>query len=303
VFIEYGRAPGEVAAAFDARGWTRGVTGLEWGSPNPAAPIMSAVAELLRARGATLAAADLLVDQIRLYKSKAELERVRRAAAIADDALTTLQSELKPGLTGLAVSARLTTLLAERGSEVAAMQPLVNSGSMAWTDTHAFPSARRLEPGDVVTIDCCGVIDRYHANLGRTFSVGVPNPRAARLLEQAAGSIEVLTRAARVGEGPESAAAAAVSYVRERIAPEHIWWVGGYALGIAFPPSWVGHTYLANDGIEKCTLRPGYVSNYENVLFDRADGFEAAYIDTLVATEQGLEVLTRMPRGLLPGGG
>jgi Xaa-Pro aminopeptidase len=180
------------------------------------------------------------------------------------------------------------------------MAPLVNSGPTAWADTHGFPTRRVLETGDVVAVDCCAVIDRYHVNLGRTFALGKPNARAAQILSLASGSILELQRLARPGEGPEKAAAAADRYVRERIAAEQVWWVGGYALGISFPPSWVGHTYLANDGPEKCRLEPGYVSNYENVFCDAQDGFEAGCIDTVIMTENGLEVLSAIPRGLLP---
>jgi len=52
--------------------------------------------------------------------------------------------------------------------------------------------------------------------------------------------------------------------------------VGGYALGIAMPPNWVGHTYLSNDAFETFTWEPGYVTNYENILFDRDGGFLAS---------------------------
>jgi Xaa-Pro aminopeptidase len=299
-FLDYGRAAEMVAEAFTRFGWHRRVVGIEWSSPNPAAPVMTAVADLLRQGGSTLVSADWLVDQIRLYKSAAELYRIRRAAVIADDAMRQLQKDLRPGMTELEVSAHLARLLANRGSEVAAMAPLVNSGPTAWSDTHGFPTRRVLETGDVVAVDCCAVIDRYHVNLGRTFALGKPNARAAQILSLASGSILELQRLARAGEGPESAVAAADRYVRERIAAEQVWWVGGYALGISFPPSWVGHTYLANDGPEKCRLEPGYVSNYENVFCDAQDGFEAGCIDTLIMTEKGLEVLSAIPRGLLP---
>jgi Xaa-Pro aminopeptidase len=299
VFVDYGLAPQQVAGAFAEFGWTKRVIGMEWCSLNPAAPVMSAVADLLRQMGSTLVSGDWVIDQIRLYKSAAEIDRIRRAAAIADGAMLQLQGELRPGMTELEVSARLTGLLAGRGSEVAAMAPLVNSGPGAWSATHAFPTRRALETGDVVAVDCCAVVDRYHANLGRTFAVGRPNPRAARMLDLAAGSVFELQRAARTGDGPEAAAAAADRYVRQRVPAENVWWVGGYSLGIAFPPSWVGHTYLANDGLEKCRLLPGYVSNYENVFVDREHGFEAGNIDTMVMTERGLEVLSSVPRGLL----
>jgi Xaa-Pro aminopeptidase len=302
VLIEYGSAPSAVAAAFSLRGWTRGVLGIEWSSPSPSAPILAAVADLLREAGLTVVSGDWIVDQVRLYKTGAEIERVRRAAEIADAAMLQLQTELRPGMTEIEVSARLTSLLAERGGEVAAMAPLVNSGPTAWIDTHSFPSRRKIESGDVVTVDCCGVVDRYHANLGRTFSIGKPNTRAAAMLTAAAESVLELQRLARAGEGPETAAAAAERYVRQRLPAEQIWWVGGYSLGIAFPPSWVGHTYLANDGPEKCRLLPGYVSNFENVLIDRREGFEASYIDTVIMTESHLEILSSLPRDLLPSG-
>jgi hypothetical protein len=41
------------------------------------------------------------------------------------------------------------------------------------------------------------------------------------------------------------------------------------------------------------------VSNYETVLVDKEGGFEACAIDTIVMTEDGLEVLSELPRGLL----
>jgi Xaa-Pro aminopeptidase len=99
--------------------------------------------------------------------------------------------------------------------------------------------------------------------------------------------------------GPEHALAAAERLLRSPVPADEIWWIGGYGLGIAFPPSWVGHTYLANDGPSQVTLRPGYVSNYETILFDREQRFESAAIDTVAVSEKGLQRLSRIPRELL----
>jgi Xaa-Pro aminopeptidase len=299
VLFEYGSAPAEVAAAFAARGLGDATVGLERYGLNPVSPILDAVEAELAAGGATIASGDWIVDDARLYKSPAELEKIRAAGAIADEAMGELQQRLRPGMTELQAAALLTTLLADRGSEVPATPALVCSGPTAWVDTHSFPSRRVLEEGDTISIDCCAVIDRYHANLCRTYALGAPDPEAARMLDAAAGSVDELKRLAVLGEGPERAAAAAERWVHDRIAQEDIWWVGGYSLGLALPPSWVGHTYLANDGLSKVTWQPGYVSNYETVLVSEEHGFEACAIDTIVMTEDGLEVLSKLPRGLL----
>ncbi|MBS1678487.1 MAG: aminopeptidase P family protein [Actinobacteria bacterium] len=299
VLFEYGDAPAVVARAFGERGLGGATVGLERFGLNPVGPIVEAVGAALAEAGATVTAGDWIVDDVRLYKSPAELERIRRAGAAADAAMSELRERLRPGMTELQVSALLTSLLADAGSEVAATPALVCSGPTAWVDTHSFPSARELEAGDTVSIDCCGVIDRYHANLCRTFALGEPDPEAAFLLDAAAGSVGELQRLARLGEGPEVAAAAAERWVHDRVPSEKVWWVGGYSLGIALPPSWVGHTYLANDGLSKVTWEPGYVSNYETVLVDPKAKFEACAIDTIVMTEDGLEVLSELPRGLI----
>jgi Xaa-Pro aminopeptidase len=299
VLFEYGSAPAEVAAAFAERGLGDATVGLERYGLNPVSPILDAVEAELSAGGATIAPGDWIVDDARLYKSPAELEKIRAAGEIADEAMGALQQQLRPGMTELQAAALLTTLLADRGSEVPATPALVCSGPTAWVDTHSFPSRRVLEEGDTISIDCCAVIDRYHANLCRTYALGAPDPEAARMLDDAAGSVDELKRLAVLGEGPEVAAAAAERWVHDRIAQENIWWVGGYSLGLALPPSWVGHTYLANDGLSKVTWKPGYVSNYETVLVSEEHGFEACAIDTIVMTEDGLEVLSKLPRGLL----
>jgi Xaa-Pro aminopeptidase len=299
VLFEYGSAPAEVAAAFRERGLAGATVGLERYGLNPVSPILDAVEAELTAGGATIAAGDWIVDDARLYKSPAELDRIREAGRIADTAMAGLRERIRPGMTELQVAALLTTLLADGGSEVPATPPLVCSGPTAWVDTHSFPSRRVLEEGDTISVDCCAVIDRYHANLCRTFALGTPNAEAASMLDAAAGSVPELQRLAVLGEGPEMAMAAAERWVYDRIPAEKIWWVGGYSLGIGLPPSWVGHTYLANDGLSKVTWQPGYVSNYETVLVDKEGGFEACAIDTIVMTEDGLEVLSEVPRGLL----
>jgi Xaa-Pro aminopeptidase len=299
VLFDYGDATRVVVDAFRSRGWLGGSVGLEGSAVNPSPGVLHELSRGLEQAGAAVVAGDWLVDGVRLYKSAAELQRIRSAGVIADRAFRRLREDLRPGRTEVEVSGHLASLIAQEGGEIAAMPPLVSAGPNAWRDTHAFPGRYVLQRDDVVSVDICGVVDRYHANLGRTFALGNGSALAREMLDLAAGGAEELVRVARLGEPPEVANAAAETYVRDRIAADRIWWLGGYSIGLGLPPSWSGHTYLANDGPQRCEWRAGYVSNYEAILFDEHEGFAATYIDTVVMTDDGLEILSELPRTLI----
>jgi Xaa-Pro aminopeptidase len=179
---------------------------------------------------------------------------------------------------------------------------MVSAGPGVWCRTHAPPTRRPVEAGDVMYVDACGVVNRYHADVCRTFAVGRDHPEARAILDVTAQSVEAVRRAVKPGDPLDVAQRVAEEYVFSRFPREQVWWVGGYALGIAMAPNWVGHTYLSNDAFEEFTWEPGYVTNYENVLFDRDAGFTASYMETLLMTETGIEPLSSRPRTLTVAG-
>ena len=302
VFYRYDDAIESIVAAFQRREWIKGTIGIEWWTQTPGGPLVRETAERLAAVGASIADGDWIVDRVRAVKSEAELSCIRRAAEIVDNAFADLLESVRPGQTELQVAARLDTAMAEQGGEHAAIRTMVSAGPEVWCRTHSPPSRRTLEVGDVVYVDACGVFNRYHADLCRTVAIGRDHPDARLILEQTAGSVEEVRRVVRPGDPLDVAQRAAEEYVFSRFPREQVWWVGGYSLGIALPPSWVGHTYLANDAFESFTWEPGYVTNYENILFDRERGFTASYMETLVMTEDGIELLSRHSRELAVAG-
>jgi ectoine hydrolase len=298
VFYSYDGALNAIAAAFRDRGWLEGTVGLERWSQTPGPPLLDALAARLAGMGARVVDGDWIVDRVRLVKSPAEVERVRRAAAIVDAAFDDLAGHVRPGMTELQIAARLDSVMADHGGEGAAIRTMVSAGPGVWCRTHAPPSRRPVETGDVMYVDACGVVDRYHADLCRTFAVGRDHPAARAVLDVTAPSVEEVRGAVRPGDPLDVAQRVAEEYVFSRFPRERVWWVGGYALGLAIAPSWVGHTYLSNDAFEQFTWEPGYVTNYENVLFDRDEGYTASYMETLLMTETGIEVLSKLPRTL-----
>jgi len=302
VFYRYEEALDSIARAFRDRGWVEGSVGIEWWTQSPGAPLVRETAERLGALGARIVAGDWIVDRVRAVKSDAELDCVRRAAAIVDVAFADLLESVRPGQTELQIAARLDSVMADQGGEPAAIRTMVSAGPDVWCRTHSPPSQRPVEAGDVMYVDACGVVARYHADLCRTVAIGRDHEEARRILEHTARSVDEVKRTVRPGDPLDVAQRAAEEWVLARIPREQVWWVGGYALGLALAPSWVGHTYLSNDAFESFTWEPGYVTNYENIVFDRERGFTASYMETLLMTAGGIETLSRHPRELVVAG-
>jgi Xaa-Pro aminopeptidase len=302
VFYRYEDVLDTIAETFRARGWLEGTIGLERWSPAPGAPLLDALGSRLGELGGKIVSGDWVVDRVRLVKSPAEIEFVRRAGAIVDAAFDDLEEHVRPGQTELEIAARLDAVMAEHGGERAAIQTMVSAGPGVWCRTHAPPTRRPVEAGDVMYVDACGVVNRYHADVCRTFAVGRDHPEARAILDVTAQSVEEVRRAVKPGDPLDVAQRVAEEFVFSRFPREQVWWVGGYALGIAMAPNWVGHTYLSNDAFEQFTWEPGYLTNYENVLFDRDAGFTASYMETLLMTETGIEPLSSRPRTLTVAG-
>ena len=303
VFYGYADAIEEIVSAVRARGWSDATIGVERWTPSPGAPVVERLATLLGDAGARVVDGDWIVDRVRLVKSPAELVCVRRAGEIVDAAVSSLAQYVRPGRTELEIAAHLNSAMAAQGGEEPAIRTMVSAGPQVWCRTHSPPSRRPVEAGDVMYVDVCGVVNRYHVDVCRTFAIGRDHPEARAILDVTAGSVEAVQAAVRPGDPLEVAQKVAEEYVYGRFPRERVWWVGGYALGIALPPNWVGHTYLANDAFERFSWEPGYLTNYENVLFDREAGYTASYMESLLMGETGIEVLSSVSRTLTVLGG
>src|SRR6476469_6701013 len=298
VFYDYSTAVDDLHSAVRARGWQAATIGVERWTQSPGAPLVDEIVAALAGEGANVVAGDWIVDRVRLVKSVAEQECVRPAGQIVDAAFASLAEFVRPCRTELEIAAHVNAVMAANGGEDPAIRTMVSAGPDVWCRTHSPPSRRPVEVGDVMYVDACGVVSRYHADVCRTFAIGRDHPEARAILDVTAQSVDEVRRAVRPGDPLDVAQRAAEDFVFSRFPREQVWWVGGYALGIAMAPNWVGHTYLSNDAFEQFTWEPGYVTNYENVLFDRDAGFTASYMETLLMTESGVEPLSSRPRTL-----
>src|SRR5512143_905318 len=116
-------------------------------------------------------ASDVLAG-LRLRKDAAEVEAMRRAVKIAQQALEAAIPLIRIGMTEKELSAELVMQLLRQGSDPELpFTPIVSSGPNS-ANPHASPSERKLQRGDLLVIDWGAGLDGYASDLTRTFAVG-----------------------------------------------------------------------------------------------------------------------------------
>jgi Xaa-Pro aminopeptidase len=132
-----------------------------------------------------------LIDQsdpileLRRRKDDAEISRIQRAAAIADQALfDTL---------GLLTGAQLPTEVEFRteieyqmrrlGADGPSYDTIVACGPEHGARPHHEATSRRMRPGETLIIDVGALVDGYHSDMTRSYVLGEPSSEQQRLYE------------------------------------------------------------------------------------------------------------------------
>jgi Xaa-Pro aminopeptidase len=112
----------------------------------------------------------VLLHEMRLKKSKDEIDVMRRAAVITREAHLAAMRAARPGRFEYEVEAELLRTFRAHGSERPAYGSIVGAGSNA-TILHYRKNDRRLEEGDLLLIDAGAEFGYYASDVTRTFPV------------------------------------------------------------------------------------------------------------------------------------
>jgi Xaa-Pro aminopeptidase len=121
-------------------------------------------------RGRVMPTAEL-VEQLRAVKAPEEVNAIRSAAELAQDALSEVLPSVRVGQTEVEVGAALESSLRRRGSEWHPFPTIVASGPRSALP-HARTSQRPIGIGEFLLLDFGAQVDGYCADLTRTVVVG-----------------------------------------------------------------------------------------------------------------------------------
>ena len=111
------------------------------------------------------------VLELRSVKETKEIEAIKRAQTITDDAFSHIIEFIKPGLTEREVAAEIDYFMRKKGADGCAFDTIVVSGPNG-SMPHGVPSDRRIQTGDFVTMDYGAKKDGYCSDMTRTVAVG-----------------------------------------------------------------------------------------------------------------------------------
>lgn len=114
-----------------------------------------------------------VVEELRLYKDADEIAVIKRAVKVIDEAFADICKFIKPGLTEIEVSDELTRLMRLRGASGPSFDTIVASGARGALP-HGVASDKKIELGDMITIDMGAIVDGYCSDCTRTVVLGKP---------------------------------------------------------------------------------------------------------------------------------
>ncbi|WP_238480065.1 aminopeptidase P family protein [Fructobacillus papyriferae] len=122
------------------------------------------------------------VEALREIKDEAEAEALKKAAEASTKAFNDLLKEIKVGMTEREVANRLDALQKQYGADKPSFDTIVASGARS-AMAHGTATDKKLEKGDLVTIDFGYFVDGYTSDVTRTIAMGEIDPELKKIYE------------------------------------------------------------------------------------------------------------------------
>lgn len=239
--------------------------------------------------------ASTLVSQMRIIKSPAELDYVRRAAALADEALVEAHNLATPGRPEQEILAAMESAIFRGGGDYPASRFIIGSGAQA-LNVRNFTGYADLGNNDQLQLEFGGTYRHYHSCLMRTILTGKPDPRHLSMHSAVVEALEACKEACRPGATFGDIFDAHAKALEGARFGGHKLNACGYSLGALYPPTWMDWPmiYAGNPVV----VEPNMVIFMHMILLDWDRHLAMAFGDTVVVTPTGSETLTQMGTGL-----
>ena len=249
--------------------------------------VLSAVGDAFPA--VTLLPADHLLARVRAVKSRREIELLRTASRITEQAIAAALACAEPGMTEDVLARRFVSALVADG---AAPETTVVGAGRRSALPNAAPTGRRLTRGDIVRLDVGCRYAHYVSDIARTASLGIAGRGSHALYCALSDGLEAAAEVLRPGATGADVFDAAMNAVRDAGLPRYRRTHCGHGIGIS------NYDLPRITAESEDVIEPGMVICLETPYY-RLGSFGLQVEDTFVVTDGGAERLTTAPRELV----
>ncbi len=226
--------PAKVASHLAAIGAGQDLVGFELGHGSVMGLAKSFADQVTATGGSDPADASRLLSAIRMLKSPAEIERIRRSVGAATAGYRAGLRAARAGMTEKDLVAIIGSAMYANGATAGTKPLFVNcvSGRTRYPLVDSPASGNVLADGDIVFVDGGGASDGYVSDILRLIGIGEIRAQDRRYASVAAGATEAMIGAVRPGVRVSQLLSAARAYVAEAGLTEEVGVVAGHGIGL-----------------------------------------------------------------------
>ena len=240
--------------------------------------------------------ASMLIHDLKLAKSPAELAYIRQAVKIADATMQRVVDAIFEGATECEVAGEAYRSLVGMGGDLPASPINFSSGERTCYG-HGMPTTRRIQRGDFMMIEFGAAVCRYGTTIGRHFCLGEPTKRMRELDAIVRAACDACIAEVHPGAPAVKPHLAAKKVIEDAGLDAYRLHTTGYGIAPGYPPSWCEYIHFFGDSTY--TLKSGMVLSVEPPVLIAEENLGARIIDNVLVTETGAEVLSTFPRDIV----
>jgi Xaa-Pro aminopeptidase len=234
------------------------------------------------------------VDKLRQVKQPNEVELLRRAIAITDETFTHICHWIQPGMTEKEVAWEILRYMVSSGADGTSFDSIVASGPNG-SMPHAHPGERRIQRGELITIDMGARYKGYCADMTRTICLGEPSePRMREVYDVVLNAMKTCEAGLYAGIHGKAADALARNALEMAGLAEYYIHSTGHGVGLQIHEA----PNLSLRSPDDMILPAGAVVTVEPGVY--IPGWSGTRVeDCVLITENNVEVLTQSPTELV----
>ncbi|MDO5123734.1 MAG: aminopeptidase P family protein [Eubacteriales bacterium] len=232
-----------------------------------------------------------LISELRIVKSSIEVEKLKTAQKIAEEAYLEVLNFIKVGVTEKEIAARLEYLMKLKGAEKVAFDLITVTGKKT-SLPHGVPSDNKVQSGDFITFDIGAVYDSYHSDMTRTVAIGSICDKQREIYDIVLKAHYTGLEAVRAGVSGFDVDKASRDVIREAGYGECFGHSTGHGVGLEI------HEAPYASMKSKDILKAGMTLTVEPGIYLPGQ-FGVRIEDTVLVTENGYETFASMPKELI----